>query len=345
MEGMNDRDTRLPDRRADRMPLLTIGQLSELTGVPVRTIRFYSDTLVGGLPLVRPTGRTDAGYRLYDAEAAARLDLIRTLRELDVDLPTIARVLAEETTVAEVARAHADALEVTVKAIRLRQAVLRAVASRDSSWQEMETMHSLAKLDASERKRIIDDYFDRVYGGIEGDGGPGGRFAQMMRAVFPQLPEDPNEQQVEAWVELVALIQDEDFIATSRRMAEHGARKTAQLGAEDWQRNQNAFSSVLAVEAEASYQQGVNPASPEGHARVDAMMAEWADLVGKPDTPELRAKILQSLDTMTDRRVNRYWHLVALVGDRPQMETPGVPRFEAMEWLINALRSGLESAA
>jgi DNA-binding transcriptional MerR regulator len=346
VEGMNDRDTRhLPDRWTDRMPLLTIGQLSGLTGVPVRTIRFYSDTLVGGLPLVRPAGRTQAGYRLYDAEAAARLELIRTLRELDVDLPAIARVLARETTVAEVARAHADALEATVRAIRLRQAVLRAVASRDSSWQEMEIMHNLAKLDASERKRLIDGYFDRVFGGIEGDGGPGGRFAQMMRSVFPELPEDPNERQVEAWVELVALIQDEDFIAVSRRMAEHGARKTAQLGEEDWQRDQNAFGSVLAVEAETSYQEGVDPASPEARSRVDAMMAEWADLVGKPDTPELRAKILQSLDTMTDRRVNRFWHLVGLVGDRPRIVSPGAPRFEAMEWLISALRNALEPAA
>ncbi|HEV3172081.1 MAG TPA: hypothetical protein VGZ32_17150 [Actinocrinis sp.] len=168
--------------------------------------------------------------------------------------------------------------------------------------------------------------------------------AQMMRAVFPELPEDPNEQQVEAWVELVALIQDEDFIAVSRTMAEHGARKTAQLGEEDWQRDQNAFSSVLAVESEASYQAGVDPASPEGRARVDAMMAEWADLVGKPDTPEIRAKILQSLDTMTDRRVNRFWHLVGLVGDRPQIAAQGAPRFEAMEWLISALRNALEPA-
>lgn len=352
---MNDRDaSRVPDLRAPSSPdtrdegrepgpLLTIGQLSELTGVSVRTIRFYSDTLVGGRPLVEPAGRTPAGYRLYAVEAAARLELIRTLRDLDVDLPTVARVLARETTVAEVARAHADAIEATMRVLRLRQAVLRAVATRESDWEAMELMHRLAKLDATERKRILDGYLDRVFGGIEGDGGPGGQFAQMMRGVFPELPADPNERQVEAWVELVTLIQDEDFIAVSRRMAEHGARKRATLDDDAWQRENTAFAAVLAVESEASYKEGVDPASAEARARVDAMMAEWADLTGKQDSPRLRADLLRSFETMTDRRVNRFWQLVGQVGDRPGAEAQNAPMFEAMEWLISALRAVVEA--
>lgn len=48
-------------------------RLARRTGVPVRTIRFWSDTGV-----IAPTGRSDGGYRLYDAAAVARLDLVRT---------------------------------------------------------------------------------------------------------------------------------------------------------------------------------------------------------------------------------------------------------------------------
>ena len=69
----------------------SIGELARLTGLSVRTVRFYSDSGV-----VPPAGRTEAGYRLYDAEALARLELVRTLRELGVDLATIRRVLARE---------------------------------------------------------------------------------------------------------------------------------------------------------------------------------------------------------------------------------------------------------
>ncbi len=47
----------------------TIGELARRTGLSVRTIRFYADAGV-----VQPSARSAAGYRLYDAEAVARLE-------------------------------------------------------------------------------------------------------------------------------------------------------------------------------------------------------------------------------------------------------------------------------
>jgi len=43
-------------------------------------------------------------------EALARLELIRTLREVGLDLPVIKKVLAREVNLADVAATHADAL-------------------------------------------------------------------------------------------------------------------------------------------------------------------------------------------------------------------------------------------
>ena len=60
--------------------LFTIGQMARRTGLAVKTIRFYSDS-----GLVAPSARSAAGYRLYDAAAYARLDLIRTLRDLGLE--------------------------------------------------------------------------------------------------------------------------------------------------------------------------------------------------------------------------------------------------------------------
>ena len=56
-------------------PLLSIGELARRTGLPVRTIRFWSDA--GVLP---PVARTAGGRRLYDAADAAQLELLATLR-------------------------------------------------------------------------------------------------------------------------------------------------------------------------------------------------------------------------------------------------------------------------
>src|SRR5580700_7219097 len=69
--------------------LFTIGQLAARTGLTSRTIRFWSDA-----GLVPPSGRSGSGYRLYDADAVARLDLVRTLRELGLGLDVVQAVLS-----------------------------------------------------------------------------------------------------------------------------------------------------------------------------------------------------------------------------------------------------------
>ena len=64
--------------------LYSIGELARRTGLTVKAIRFYSDR-----GIVPPTDRSPAGYRRYGIDAVARLDLVRTLRDLGLDLPTI----------------------------------------------------------------------------------------------------------------------------------------------------------------------------------------------------------------------------------------------------------------
>lgn len=129
----------------DATTLYSIGELSRRTGLPVRTIRFYSDAGV-----VAPTTRSPAGYRLYDVDALLRLELLRTLRELGMDLATVRRVLDRELSVAEVAAAHADALDVRIRVLQLRRSVLRAVARGGSGPEETKLMHRLTQLSGEE---------------------------------------------------------------------------------------------------------------------------------------------------------------------------------------------------
>jgi DNA-binding transcriptional MerR regulator len=311
----------MEERAAPR--LLTIGQLSE-TGVPVRTIRFYSDTRFAGAALVEPAARTARGYRLYDREAAARLEFVRTLRDLGIDLPTIARVLAKQVTVAEVARGHADALEAAVRVIRLRQAVLRAVAARGGDWMEMELMHRLARLDATQRRQILDGYLEGVFGGLDGELSGRETFEQMMRSAFPELPAEPTPGQVEAWVRLVAPMQDEGFVARCRQMAEHAAAKRAQLSEERFARDQAAYASILAPESQKAYLEGLDPAGADGRVRAQQLLAAWAEATGAP-AAEARAQLLETLELYSDRRVDRFWELVAVVAGRPRPRR-GLPR-------------------
>jgi DNA-binding transcriptional MerR regulator len=102
---------------------VSIGELSRLTGLPVKTIRYYSD-----IGLVREARRTPAGYRRYDEQSLGRLELVRALRDLGIDLQTIARVAEQQWSLEDVARAHCDAIDVHLRQLALRRAVLRAIA-------------------------------------------------------------------------------------------------------------------------------------------------------------------------------------------------------------------------
>src|SRR5687768_8281320 len=66
---------------------MRIGQLATMTGIPVRTIRFYEQS--GLLPA---PARTPAGYRDYDDSAVSRLRFIRAAQSLDLSLAEIADV-------------------------------------------------------------------------------------------------------------------------------------------------------------------------------------------------------------------------------------------------------------
>jgi len=53
--------------------LLRIGEIAKVTGVPLSTIRYYTD-----IGLLRVASRTTGGYRLYDREEA--LSIIRKIK-------------------------------------------------------------------------------------------------------------------------------------------------------------------------------------------------------------------------------------------------------------------------
>jgi len=294
--------------------LFTIGQLARRTGVPTRTIRFWSDA-----GLVPPAARSGSGYRLYDADAAARLELVQALRELGLGLDVVQAVLSRARTVAEVAAAHVAVLDVQIRTLRLRRAVLSTVARHGHTIEETLIMHKLAKLSAQERQQIIDDFVDGVFAGTDADA-PEMRIARGMRQMPADLPDDPAPEQVNAWVELAELVADEDFRRRTRSMVLAGQQ--AAPAQPDYQ--------AVAEHAGQAAALGIAPGSPEGKAVLDRIVP--------PGTPVAqRAQLLEQLETFTDARVERYWQLLAIINGQP-VPPSVVPGFE---WLIAALRADL----
>ncbi|MFD4613287.1 MerR family transcriptional regulator [Streptomyces sp. NPDC058440] len=302
--------------------LYSIGELARRTGLTVKTIRFYSDR-----GIVAPTDRSPAGYRLYSIDAVARLDLVRTLRELGLDLPTIRKVVDRELSLPEVAAAHAEALAVEIRVLCLRRAVLTAVAERGSTPEETELMHRLAQLSEDERRRLIGDFLDAVFGGL--DAAPA--FAGVMRSMTPELPDNPEAEQVQAWVELAEMSLDPGFRAVVRRMAEDQA---AEQTRSDMMGPRRDIAAAVRDQAGPALTARIDPASPQADPIVAEFTAHYAHLLGRPDDVELRRRLATRLESVNDPRRERYLQLLAVVNGWPAPESLA-PVFD---WSVQALR-------
>jgi len=67
---------------------LKIGEVASRSGLTVKTIRFYCDQ-----GLIRPSGRSEGGYRLFGADVFAELALIRTLKGMEIPLQDVQGIL------------------------------------------------------------------------------------------------------------------------------------------------------------------------------------------------------------------------------------------------------------
>lgn len=69
--------------------MMTVKEVSKLTGVSIRTLQYYDR-----IGLLAPAAYTDAGYRLYDDTALERLQQILLFRELTFPLKDIKEIMS-----------------------------------------------------------------------------------------------------------------------------------------------------------------------------------------------------------------------------------------------------------
>ena len=165
-------------------------------------------------------------------------------------------------------------------------------------------MHKLAQLSDDERKRIVADFLEEAFDGLDMEPG----FAERMRSATPSLPDEPTPEQVDAWIELAELVQDPAFKASIRRMSEqHSAAR--QSGEEmkpdpNWQ----AAAAQVAERGGAALDAGVAPGSPEA----EAVVAELLPAFGAPGRAELA-------DKLADRHRRPRRALLAAAGDHQRL--------------------------
>lgn len=68
--------------------MMTVKEISKLTGISARTLHYYDE-----IGLFTPTEKSEAGYRLYDDKALEKLQQILFFREFDIPLKEIKAII------------------------------------------------------------------------------------------------------------------------------------------------------------------------------------------------------------------------------------------------------------
>lgn len=300
------------------MPLLEdtlgIGDLARLTGVSVRTVRFYCDE--GIIDSVRSTG----GHRRFDQAAVERLGLVRRLRGLGLGLSAVRRVLAGECSVVEVVAAERAALDVQIADLAWRRASLRAVeeAGPADRAARLELLAAVANGGVA-RDALVGFWRRAMVTPV----------SEAMRTAFvamavPEPPDDPTPLQVVAFAELFVLAGDRTLtrglLAMARENAELITDEDALL---------DGIAEACAL-AEPAVRAGEPPrAGPE----LDRFVAAHALVRGGTDTLRFRHRLLAHVAADRVPLMRRYWRLVAEASGGGGPATIGASHL----WLTDAL--------
>ncbi|MFF3748643.1 MerR family transcriptional regulator [Streptomyces kronopolitis] len=299
----------------------SIGELAEQAGVTVKTVRFYSDR--GLLP---EAARSAGGHRRYGPEALDRLRLIRSLRTLDLPLPQVDRILAQED-----AAGATDALEGAVAG------QLRALGTQLSAlrWREaaLRLLHDCTPEERADRLRLIGavtlppttDALARFWRRVLPARLPARLLSTLLEAAVPQPPADPTPSQVLTFARLHA-------VATDPRVRDIDIRRLAARTSDGACRPAVLYEGLVEACALASADVRAQRPPHAGEA-LDCFVGAHAGLRDTRDTPAFRRRLSAQLGLLAHPLIDRYWHLAGELPSAARQPTIG-----AMDdWLRAAL--------
>ena len=303
-----------------RADTLSIGELSQLTGVPVRTIRFYCDE--GFVESVRSTG----GHRRFLPDTVGRVTLLRRLRALGLGLTAIDDVLSGRRSIAEAAARERAKIDIELATLAWRRASLRAVEQAAPAERAARLELLAAVTDGRAAQHLLEAFWSRIalpaLPSMSEDG------ASMFISVsVPEPPEDPTPEQVVAYATLVAIVDDhrlrqqiwartrtgDEFVAYQKALLDGGIGEACEL----------ARPLVRAGE-----QPGPGPL-------LDRFVEAHATTRSTLDSPTFRRALLRTAAVDRSPSLRRYWELV---GD---ITGEDVTVGEAHSWLLDSLDRAL----
>ncbi|MFJ6718673.1 MULTISPECIES: MerR family transcriptional regulator [unclassified Streptomyces] len=268
----------------------SIGELAAGTGIPVKTLRYYSDS--GLLPV---TSRSTGGHRRYGPEAWERIGLIRRLRALDTPIAAVTQVVTGECSIGELVETELEAVQERLTRLRWRQATLQSLddCPSEERLRRLEILSRVQRLPQA-RRTLTDHWYRELSAAM-----PKRRLDIMIAMLSPDPPQDPDPVTVLAYAELHVLISTPGFTRWTQDHDQEMRDAPAFYGEID----------EAAALTAAALAQGLPPGAGDA---VNAFVSAHARARRESDTPAFRAHLhgLVSRSSGFDPRLERYWSLV-----------------------------------
>jgi DNA-binding transcriptional MerR regulator len=280
-----------------------IGDVAKMTGVPVKTIRYYAD--IGLLP---PARTTEARYRMFGAGEIWRLELIRTLRSFGFGLDEIGQLLAGDLSIREAIEMQLAAVDDQIAQLQRVQQVLtqakRTQGSADDPLRHLNELGTALHGDVQKRRELLTAKLRAVVNGaaLKPD------HDEFVRSIAQHLPAEMDAAQSAAWAELVDLVGDPAFRDALQRQWAPFSQASPTTTA-DWQDR----ITVCMARATAAHDAGYDP----GSAEVQAIADEWLDLFAhaaqQPNTPEFARWVVEHTTILFPDQVELFWTLMSRI--------------------------------
>ncbi|MGI5260783.1 MerR family transcriptional regulator [Streptomyces angustmyceticus] len=292
----------------------TIGQLAARTGLPVKTVRYYSD--VGLLPLAE---RSAGGHRRYRLEALDQLHLVQRLRALDTPISTLTQLASGERSLGDLITDEMGLVQSRLAELHWRQATLEALdnCSAQERLRRLEVLSRVQRLPEAQ-DRLAEAWARTIPASVTA------RLADAITAqAVPEPPANPTAEVVLAYAELHTLTRHPDFPVY---WACPHVRDKASLYSELLDTSELAAGTVA---------DGLPPQPGEA---LDHFSRACARSRGEDDTPGFRTFIGTQLHS-TIPLFRRYWQHVATITAAPRPNL-GITHC----WLVEALATRHEAA-
>lgn len=304
----------------DQRRYYSIGQVAKMTGLPVKTIRYYAE-----IKLLPPARLTEAGYRQYTTREVWQLELIRTLRFAGFSLDEIGRILGGDLPAGEAIELQMKAVDQQIEHLTRVRSILTHARNANNDDDLTAYLHDLGDVmhvGLNERQRFLESWADRA---IAGPDVPSDWRANILRQFQRGLPETLTAEQSMAWCELHEILNDPETAESLRQQVEPFWRdvREGRAAANDWQQGMESVQ-ARAIQA---LRAGCTPESDVVQAIVRDWAAPFAQIRGREVDDEFMAGFAKIAPRFVDERSARITDLLEVLRGNPPGETRASHKF------------------